>query len=68
MWLLTVSVILFIIVIGFIIYGNWPPKSGDNKCGCTTNKRCPRCPCNRCGQSKSHCRCNIDGGDRCQFC
>lgn len=65
MWLLTVSVILFIAVIGFIVFANWPTSMSNRKCNCGGGG-CPKCPCNRCGQPKQQCRCNAAGG--CPFC
>ena len=66
MWLLTVSVILFIVVIGFIVYANWPTSMSNRKCNCGGGGGCSKCPCNRCGQQKPQCRCNPAGG--CPFC
>lgn len=62
MWLLTVSVIILIIVIGFIIYASKPVVSKD-----TVTDSCPQCPCNRCGNPKPRCRCARRSGG-CPFC
>ncbi len=63
MMLLTASIILFFIVIGFIVYANWPRMGGQGGCGCGGGG-CPNCPCNRCGMPKPRCGCK--GG--CSFC
>lgn len=59
MLLLIVLTLIFIAIIGMIIYANWP--AGDlsrDRCGCGgLDDQCPRCPCKRCGQPKSDCRC-----------
>ena len=79
MWLLIVSIIIFIVVIGFIIVANGPtintnsnrdcdcPNRGPNGCPNRGPNGCPsRDPCNRCGKPKHHCRCNKNVG--CPFC
>jgi hypothetical protein len=66
MWLLTASVILFIIVIGLIIYSNMPQRSGGGGCGCG-GMGCNNCPCNRCGMPKRRCGCGPPKGG-CPFC
>ncbi len=65
MWLLTFLVILFIVIIGLIIYSNFPKSSSGQSCG-GCDQSCPKCPCNRCGMSKKHCRCPYKMN--CQFC
>ena len=70
MLILVFSIILFIVVIGFLIYPNLPALSTGRSCGCgqaQSNAECPKCPCNRCGQAKHHCRCNAAAGG-CSFC
>ncbi len=70
MWLLIASIIIFIIILGFIVMGNSPnpntncdcPNRGPN--GCPNG--CPKSPCNRCGKPRHHCRCNKNVG--CSFC
>ena len=70
MWLLVASVILLIVVIGFIVVANLPSASAsseDSPCGC--GKGCPRCPCQRCGVPKRRCGCGPQGGaGGCPFC
>ena len=73
MWILAFSIILFIVVIGFLAYPNLPPFSTGRRCGCgqaPSNDECPRCPCNRCGQAKPRCRCNAapNAASNCAFC
>lgn len=65
MWLLTFSIILFIVVIAMIIYANWPSSGPGQGCGCGS-AGCPQCPCNRCGVPKRRCGCPQQGG--CSFC
>ena len=62
MMLLTISIIVFIIVIALIVYANWPAASSGNSCG----GECPPPPCNSCGVPKPRCRCPPAGG--CKFC
>lgn len=64
MWLLTASVILFIIVVGLIIYSNMPIRGGG--CGCG-GMGCNNCPCNRCGMPRRRCGCGSPKGG-CPFC
>ena len=66
MWLLIVSIIIFIIILGFIVMANSPsPNSNTNReCGCSGG--CPKCSCNRCGKPRRHCHCNKNVG--CPFC
>ncbi len=66
MWLLTVSIVIFIIVIAMIIYANKPTSTGTQGCGRCGGGGCPQCPCNRCGVPKPRCGCPKQGG--CQFC
>jgi hypothetical protein len=62
MILLTISIIVFIIVIALIVYANWPAPASGNSCG-----GCPsEDPCNGCGAPKPRCRCPPAGG--CKFC
>lgn len=63
MWLLTVSIIVFIIVIALIVYSNWPATASGKSCG---SDPCPPPPCNACGVPKPRCRCPPAGS--CQFC
>lgn len=65
MWLLSASIILFIIVIGLIIYSNMPQRSGGG-CGCG-GMGCNNCPCNRCGMPRRRCGCGPPKGG-CPFC
>lgn len=50
--------------------GNIPnPNTNSNRdygCPGDCSGGCPRCPCNRCGKPKHHCRCNKNVG--CPFC
>jgi len=67
MWLLTFAVILFIIVVGMIIYANWPASASGQSCGgCGGCQGCQQNPCNRCGMPKRRCGCPPAGG--CPFC
>jgi hypothetical protein len=64
--LLTASIILFFIVIGFIVYANWPRMGvSQGSCGGGCGGGCPKCPCNRCGMPKPQCGCQKGG---CSFC
>jgi uncharacterized membrane protein len=61
MWLLTFLIVLFIIVIGMIMYANWPssvPQTGGG------------CGCNTCGQQVNRCGCPVKPkcNKGCQFC
>ena len=69
MWLLTVSVILLVIVIGFIVVANLPSTSAskDAECGCGGKADCPRCPCMGCGMPRRRCGCGPKAGG-CPFC
>ena len=58
MFLLVISIILFIIVLVLLIYPNWPKKCGNSNTNVQQN------PCNRCGQPKNHCGCN----PKCTLC
>lgn len=66
MWILIASIIIFIIVIGMIIYANQPSNTSAQGCGRCGGGGCPQCPCNRCGVPKQRCGCPKQGG--CQFC
>jgi len=69
MWLLTFSVILFIIVIALIVYANWPKSASGKSCGCGGDG-CPACEpnsCNRCRKPKNRCGCPAVAGG-CPFC
>ena len=71
MWLLAFSIILFIAVIWFLFYSKMPAFSTGRSCGCgqaPSNDECPKCPCNRCGQTKPRCRCNPASTGGCSFC
>jgi hypothetical protein len=61
MWLLTFLVVLFIFVIGMIMYANWPSSVPQNDGGCG---------CNRCGQQVNRCGCPVKPqcNKGCQFC
>jgi hypothetical protein len=65
MWLLSVSIIIFLIVIALIVYANWP-ESASSDCGCGA-PRCQKCPCNKCGVPKKRCGCGPPPGG-CPFC
>ena len=70
MWILAFSIILFIAVIWFLFYSKMPAFSTGKSCGCgqaPSNDQCSKCPCNRCGQAKSRCRCNA-AASSCSFC
>jgi hypothetical protein len=70
MWLLTASVILFIVIVAMLIYANWTPSPapGDGTCGGRCGGGCPNCPCNRCDMPKRRCGCGPRGGGGCPFC
>ncbi len=66
MWLLIASIVLFIVVIGFIIYANMPSSTAPTSCGgCSTG--CPKCPCRQCGMPRHRCGCGPPAGG-CPFC
>ena len=54
MWILTVSTIIFIIAISFIIYSNWPKHCAQ------LNPKID--PCKKCGAPKNNCNCD------CPYC
>lgn len=60
MWILIASIVLFIGVIGFIIYSGKPPKLQDKPAGGPIEKHPV---CNRCGIPKPRCQCK-----QCEFC
>jgi hypothetical protein len=69
MWLLTFSIILFFVVIGLIIYANWPASPGSG-CGGQCGGGCSSCQrrtCNRCYKPRGQCGCG-GGGGGCPFC
>ncbi len=82
MWFLIGLILLFVAVVAFIIYANWPAPSTGKSCAddCTGCPKCQkdpcnqcsqpkqrcRCPCNRCGQSKRQCHCPKK--KECDFC
>lgn len=71
MWLLTLSIVIFFVVIAFLMYANMPatPASQGPRCGCGGGGGgCPKCPCNRCGHPKRQCGCPKQGGESCSFC
>lgn len=60
MWILIASILLFIIVLGFIIYNGRPVKLQDKP----VNRPIDTHPvCNRCGVPKPRCQC-----EKCEFC
>jgi hypothetical protein len=66
MWLLTGLIVIFILVIGFIIYASMPSSTAPTSCGgCPTG--CPRCSCNRCKMPRRKCGCPPPAGG-CPFC
>jgi hypothetical protein len=70
MIILSISVIIFLVIIGLLIYVNWPTKSAafTTPCGCG-GRGCANCPCNRCGMPRRRCGCQApssSGG--CPFC
>lgn len=67
MWLLSFAVLLFIIVVGMIIYANWPTMSSGQSCGGCQQSSCSQCPCNRCGMSRKRCGCQMRP-QGCPFC
>lgn len=70
MWLLIVSIIVFLIVIGLIAYANWPRSLGSNGCAGDDCPGCGSCqgPCNRCHKPKNRCGCPKPPGGGCSFC
>lgn len=66
MWLLTASIILFFIVIGLIVYANWPASSSGRSCGGGCGG-CPDCPCKRCRMPRRQCGCP-EKEKGCGFC
>lgn len=67
MWLLTASIVIFIIVIGLIIYANMPARSSGQSCGCGGGG-CQNCPCRKCGVPRRKCGCGQATGGECPFC
>ncbi len=68
MWLLSASIVLFIIIVGLIIYGNMPVRATfAGGCGCG-GRGCGNCPCNRCGMPKRRCGCQGPPQGGCPFC
>ena len=67
MWLLTASIILFFIVIGLIVYANWPASSSGRSCGGGCGGGCPDCPCKRCTMPRRQCGCH-EKEKGCGFC
>uniref|UniRef100_A0A6C0DU00 Uncharacterized protein n=1 Tax=viral metagenome TaxID=1070528 RepID=A0A6C0DU00_9ZZZZ len=68
MWLLSASILLFIVVIGLIVYANWP--ASGTSCGGGCGGGCSSCqqkPCDRCQKPKSRCGCQQPQGG-CPFC
>ena len=47
---------------------NSPTPTSNSNCGdgCGGAPKCPKCPCNRCGKPRHHCRCNKNVD--CPFC
>lgn len=68
MFLLTVTIVIFIIVIGLIIYSNMPQMSSGVSCGKCGGGGCGSCPCNRCGAPRKQCGCGNRRPDDCPFC
>lgn len=63
------AIILFIIVIGLIIYANWPATATGASCGggCGGGySSCQQRPCGGCHKPKNRCGCPKQGG--CPFC
>ncbi len=71
MWLLTFSIILFFVVIGLIIYANWPATPSESSCGGQCGGGCSSCQqrnCNRCYKPRNRCGCNGPPAGGCPFC
>jgi hypothetical protein len=72
MWLLTFSIILFFVVIGLIIYANWPASASSSSCGGGCGGGCSSCQkrsCNRCYKPRGQCGCGGGGNSGgCPFC
>jgi hypothetical protein len=70
MWLLFVSILLFVIVIGLLVIAYLPASraSVDSKEVCQCGKGCPRCPCQRCGMPRAGCGCGVNREGGCPFC
>ena len=72
--LLPILIIIFIAIIGFIIYANWPspaaavtPEQTCQSCGAPPKQcGCRPPPCGRCGMPKPQCGCPMKAG--CAFC
>ena len=68
MLLLSIFTFLFIIMVVYIMYANWPAAASGISCGGQGCGRCDSCgkpPCNRCGMAMRQCRCPKSN---CQFC
>ena len=63
MLLLVIFTVLFFIVIGMIMYANWPSYSSGRRC---EEDDCDKPACGRCRQPKRSCRCPKKAG--CDFC
>lgn len=75
MWFLVFISILLLVVIGMLVYANWPKvPSPSSNCGATDGNGCgkPQCgscgqrQCNQCGMPKPQCHCPKKQG--CPFC
>ena len=73
MILLSIVTIIFFLVIGVLIYRNWPAGStgrscgGCGRCGRCQEKRKKQRPCGRCGKPAATCPCHKKKGG-CPFC
>lgn len=67
MWLLSASILLFIVVIGLIVYANWPASGTSCGGGCGGCPSCQQRPCDRCQKPRSRCGCPPPSGG-CPFC
>jgi len=73
--LLPILIIIFLAIIGFIVFANWPtapaaavtPDQTCQSCGAPPKRcRCGPPPCGQCGMPKPQCGCpKMDG---CAFC
>ena len=55
-------VILFIGIIAFVVWANWPRSVGEGCPKCEKPKVQCQCPCQKCNKPKPKCKCS------CTFC
>jgi hypothetical protein len=69
MWLLVFLIILLIIVVGLIIYANWPTVAAGGASPCTScGGMTPMNPCGQCNQMPCQCNQVLPGQTQCPQC